>query len=377
MIDTMLASIITRSRERELSGANRFGNIAKAVEKQVSGVAEKIDELGSKAAQTAQDLRNRIQNGLLAAIQAKHPEVRNLQVHQGTSRMIVANDPNWQFRRGIDVSLGKGLYAASDIGNVRENQEDSVLIMYHPQNPAFKMLVVSDGMGGLANGEMASSFVVEKINQWFNSLSPQAFHRRNTEALRQHFESAIKEINKRLHTQIQNSGGERAGATFCGAIVTEKETIISNVGDSRAYVYSGGKLEQITIDDNMLFLMQKEGLLNIEKDEIRFQQGSNAIFQAMGLETEVEPKSTVIANSSYDCLMLVSDGISDCLSDDQIKAITKRTPRDRLAQMLIQEAKARDSRSKDKDNKRVIRAGKDNASVALYDRNEMKREHER
>lgn len=296
-------------------------------------------------------------------IEQKHPEVKNVQVNPNLVRMakVKATDPNWHMTRHTDVSLGNGLYASSDIGNVRQNQEDSVLILYHPQNPGFKMLVVSDGMGGMSNGEVASSFVVDKIAEWFNSLPAQAFNRRNVEALRMQYEEAIKQIDRKLNKDVMQ---DRGGATFCGAIVTEKETIISNVGDSRAYAYSKGRLQQITKDDGVAYQVYEAGL--IEKDDIRFHPHSNIINQAMGLDEPVQPRSTVIPNSSYECLMLVSDGISDCLSDMQIKAITQATPRDKLAQMLIQEAKARDSVSKD--GSRRIRAGKDNATVAIYDK---------
>ena len=314
--------------------------------------------------------RERIQDKVVGAIdrfkkliKERHPEVRNVNVNPNVTRMAMARatDPNWHMSRHTDMSIGNGLYASADIGNVRQNQEDSVLILYHPQNPGFKMLVVSDGMGGMSSGEVASSYVVEEIAKWFNELPPQAFNQRNVEKLRMQYEEAIKKIDRKLNREVMQ---ERGGATFCGAIVTEKETIISNVGDSRAYAYSKGKLQQITKDDGLAYQMYEAGL--IEKEDIRFHPRSNIINQAMGLEEPAEPRSTVIPNSSYDCLMLVSDGISDCLSDMQIKAITQATPRDKLAQMLIQEAKARDSVSKD--GSRRIRAGKDNATVAIYDK---------
>ena len=309
------------------------------------------------------------------ALQQRHPEITNVQVHQNATGLIRAEDLYWKFNKSKDISIGKGLYASTDIGNVRKNQEDSVLIMYHPQNPDFKMLVVSDGMGGLDNGEMASSFVVEYIQKWFNTLPPQAFEKRYTTEVLKQYEAAVKAANKNLYRDLQSKGmAGKSGATFCGAIVTEKDTIISNVGDSRAYTYSKGKLTQQTQDDSFVFdmyLAQSEGKSESEKaqikDQMRFHPDSNKINQGMGLEENVSPKSTLIPNSSYDCLLLVSDGISDCLSDERIKAITKTTDRKALARKLIEEAKARDSVNRDG---RRIRAGKDNATVALYDKDE-------
>ena len=364
--DVFLNSIINE-HEKGFQISDTLGKIK-------DSVSTGIEAAGNKVATGLEEFAEKLRK----VVKQKHPEVDNVQVHQNSKSLIMATDPLWKFQRGVDVSLGKGLHASTDIGNVRQNQEDSVLIMYHPQNPDFKMLVVSDGMGGLDNGEVASSYVVECMQRWFNALPPQYFDKRNTQALKEGYEQAIKAVSKSLHQRNQSSNvrGE-SGATFCGAIVTEKETIISNVGDSRAYAYSKGKLTQQTKDDSMVFDMYLKDIEGKQidenekmqlKDAIRFNPYSNIIKQAMGLEDDVTPRSTVIKNSSYDCLILVSDGVSDCLSDEQIKAITKDTPRDKLAQMLIQEAKARDSVSKD--GTRRIRAGKDNATVALYDRNE-------
>lgn len=370
MIDTMLASIITRSRERELSGANRFGNIAKAVEEQVSGVAGKIDELGSKAVQAAQDLRNRIQNGLLAAIQAKHPEVRDAKVNPDvlTIGMMQASQEEWKFVKQRDLDVGRGLHASADIGNYRKNQEDSIVVMQHPQIPDFKLMVVSDGMGGLEDGELASSYIVQQVSKWFSSLPPQFFKSNNTNALRQHFEAVIRELNKRIY-EVNKGKDEREkmGATFCGAIVTQKQTIISNVGDSRAYKYERGQLEQITEDDSLVYSLHKKKMLPGSKDDLRFNPMSNCITQGMGLDAEVTPRSKVIPNASYDCLLLMSDGVSDCLSDEQIKVITMNTDRKTLARTLIEAAKG-GLAEEDRDSR--VKYGKDNATIALYNRDE-------
>ena len=59
------------------------------------------------------------------------------------------------------------LDARTDMGLIRDNNEDAVLAVFHPKSKHLKMLIVADGMGGKEQGEFASNFVVEKMEKWF------------------------------------------------------------------------------------------------------------------------------------------------------------------------------------------------------------------
>lgn len=279
----------------------------------------------------------------------------------------------------LDYKVGKDLYASTDIGNVRQNQEDSVIILQHPKNPDFKMLVVADGAGGSAKGEVASSYITKEITKWFESISSQYYDSRNIIKLQRELNKRIAKINDMICSKYRGS----AYSTFVGALVTDKQTIVTNVGDSRAYIYANGKLNQITKDDNVAYMLWEsnydigdDGQKIPDKDAIRYHKSSNQITQAIGAEDEISPNSIIIPNSSYQTLMLFSDGITDCLSDKQIMAITKYTPKDLLARSLIENAKACESGRRDLDPcffNQFIKAGKDNATVAILDKREEER----
>lgn len=263
-----------------------------------------------------------------------------------------------------DYSL-ENMYASIDFGNNRQNQEDSVIILNHPLNPNFKMLVVADGMGGMADGEKVSSYITSCITRWFESINSEYFMTQNLNALKQCFEQEIQNINQMLYATYKGN----SSSTFVGAIVTEKETIISHVGDSRAYIYSQGKLHQLTEDDSLCYSYWKNGMIQ-QKDDIRFHKDSNKTTKGMGLSENVVPTTSIISNSDYDTLLLFSDGITDCLSDSQIMVITSTTPTKDLAKTLVDNAKATDSMQthlNPNEYYNFIEGGKDNTTAAVYD----------
>ncbi|MDE5586900.1 MAG: hypothetical protein K2I72_00850 [Bacilli bacterium] len=92
------------------------------------------------------------------------------------------------------------LYATQDIGKVRGNQEDSVLIMSHPEIPEFKFLAVSDGMGGVEYGEEASNYTVKQLSEWFPSLPKDLYH--DVNLIVQKLNNKIQEISQEITIHI-------------------------------------------------------------------------------------------------------------------------------------------------------------------------------
>ena len=273
-----------------------------------------------------------------------------------------------------DYVVDNELFATIDIGYRRKNQEDAVLILKHPQNPNFKMLAVADGMGGLNNGEHASNLTAQTMLNWFENLNPAYYSSKYTNNLQQYFNQTIASANKKIYDMFQGS----AGATFVGAVVNEEDTIISSVGDSRAYVYSGGELTQVTEDESLVQCLFKANDI-AQKDDMRFHRRSNVITRHLGQNPTssvydyIEPQTKLIKNRDYDTLLLFSDGVTDCLSDEQIKAITKFTPRGMLAKTLVENAKnttsyLREELYSNPSYSPTIPGGKDNTTAAVYDK---------
>ena len=254
------------------------------------------------------------------------------------------------------------MQAATTKGNVRKNQEDAVLLMVHPENSNFKMMVVSDGMGGHDFGEEASHITIEQMKDWFFKI-PSSYYK-NVRNLQNMLNSKLNDITKDLYDRYSGNGG----STFVGAIVGEDETLLSNIGDSRGYILKGKELIPITRDQSMVQVLYDIGDIK-ERDDMRFHNDSNKITQCLGNE-DIAPQFYITNNKDYDMLFLFSDGVTDCLSDNNLLAITKNTDKKQLASKILEnalsnESIARKEISTNPNYQQIIPPGKDNATVSI------------
>lgn len=266
-----------------------------------------------------------------------------------------------QLRKGnVDYKEGKSMFATSIVGKSKMEQEDSVLLIEHPSNKSFKMLMVADGVGGSYNGGKASSYMAKRILSWFESLDKKYFD--NIEELSKKLNLELNKIN----TEIAKKGDGRATTFVCG-IIGNSKSLITSVGDSRAYVTKDNELFQISRDDSLVQDYFDNGLIDA-KDDMRFHINSNFITQCLGMEGEIYPNSYILKNK-FDSLILVSDGISDCLSDSQIMAITTKTPIEEIARALVSNANSNTSYRNlppERYYYEEIPGGKDNMTAAVY-----------
>lgn len=266
--------------------------------------------------------------------------------------------------------LEGNLYVTQDIGNRRPNQEDSTIILTHPENQEFKFLAVSDGMGGVEYGDKASTYTIQKITEWFNSLPVDFYYYPNE--LQAEFNKRIAEISEEVY-HLFNADFNRikAGATFVGAIVTSEKTVVSSVGDSRAYVTRGPSLDLITRDESAIWPpgYNPENMSKEQLDEMRFNRKNNMITRCIGQERTGIIQSHILDNASYDRLMLFSDGVTDLLSTDRIRFLALNTPAEQLTSQLVNEALLYDAvrlRGESEEYAAKVAAGKDNATAAAY-----------
>jgi len=303
---------------------------------------------------------------------------------------IRKNYPNRRPRR--EYNLNDEMVAVTDIGQKRYSQQDSIVMLYHPQNPKYKLLVVADGVGGAVDGDKASQEITKQMVEWFESLSPNMMLEVNEERLKYEWNKKLNEIHKTILDKHPNSG-----STFVGAIVGEKTTTVASIGDSRCYVLDKrGNLCQLTVDDSLNYLefyreweeiRRRNGgvlkrrdirLKRQQKEDLRFRKGSNVITKCLGggkFSKVVIPAFNSLKNDTYKSLMLFSDGVTDCLSDDQLLAITHNTSSRDLARVIVNSALSNQStvREELKDNPdyySTIAGGKDNTSAVVYNNKE-------
>ena len=277
-----------------------------------------------------------------------------------------------------EYNLGNKMYAIQDVGKKRKNQEDSVLILEHPLNKDFKLIAVSDGVGGQDAGELASNHIVKKLTKWFESLHPNMANK-------------IEEIESSLNKMIPNILNDlqaplQAAATLSAAVVGDKDTLITNIGDSRIYTMKNSKIKQETKDHSQSqYLYEMKAIPN--KELIRFNKLNNIITNSISKTITAVPSFSIISNKSYDKIIAVSDGISDCMSEKELENLMQIKEKETMAKHIVNYALHNDSHLKDiikelpKSEKRkavnmikndpeiynkIIKGGKDNASIAAY-----------
>ena len=263
------------------------------------------------------------------------------------------------------------LQKKSDIGLIREKNEDSACVLSHPKNHSIKMLAIADGMGGKDLGDVASKYVIEVLSDWFKKESIDVLT--DEEKLEKVLKSKVSRINMDL---IADYGKEKLGTTLSMGIITEEGTTVLNIGDSRCYTYKEGKLKQITEDDSHVWLFYKSG--EATKDDLRYFSTSSFISACIGLNKDLcVPNVIKIKNDSYDMIMFFTDGVTDLLTDKKIKEVIEKYKKNQILDRLIQEAVYVDQdlhvpprlRRNFAEPFLVPSAGKDNATGAIYIKN--------
>ena len=265
-------------------------------------------------------------------------------------------------KRLLNKQTEDTLTSITNPGLIRDNNEDSAIVLTHPLNSNIKLLAVADGIGGNLKGEYASNYVINRLCSWFKNENIDVFN--TYYKLYKHLYNEITNINNELYINEYNKS--RCGTTLTCAIVTEEDTIIANIGDSRAYAANNNDIIQITKDDSLVWQYYEKGKLT--KDELRFHINSSLITKCIGHEYNVKPTISKINNNKYTCLLLLTDGVTDCLSDKKIKFIVNKNNGENIAKALINESvyKKQNDKIPEGIEFKKVRNGKDNATVALY-----------
>lgn len=210
----------------------------------------------------------------------------------------------------------------TDVGNVREHNEDSLIA----SSPLF---AVADGMGGHEAGEVASEIAVTTMA----GLVPEG---PDAQALA----AAVKEANAAvLRGAADGTGRPGMGTTMTTALVYDDQVIIAQVGDSRAYLVHNGSLQRITRDHSLVADLVEQG--RITEEEARVHPQRSVITRALGSDPRMEPDTYRLQVEEGDRLMLCSDGLSSMVEDDVIEQALISNPDPQAAcDVLVAEALA-------------------------------------
>jgi serine/threonine protein phosphatase PrpC len=211
--------------------------------------------------------------------------------------------------------------ARSDTGRARENNEDNFA-----SAPELNLFVLSDGMGGLAAGEVASKLACDTIirrsrdAQSNPALPLVGEHLPGLSVTSNRLASAIRVANHVVYAAAQSNERKRGmGATVVAVwFVDEQRVSVAHVGDSRIYRLRGAEFVQLTQDHSFVAEQVRRGMMTqYEADHSNMQ---NMLLRALGVEPEVQVDVNEKDLLEGDTLLLCSDGLTRELSNAQISA---------------------------------------------------------
>ena len=212
----------------------------------------------------------------------------------------------------------------SDVGLRRKSNEDSFAI-----SDDQTLLIVADGMGGHAAGEVASRLAVESIERHISGSDP-----RKEPTVPASFRSpsgdeaglppparrvlnAIRLANQEIVRSVRKDSSMRGmGTTVVIALIHGSRAFIGSVGDSRAYLVRDGTLRQLTSDHTLVNEQVRAGALSTQ--EARRHPARNILTRAVGSQEDVEPDLVEQDLRPGDMLLLCSDGLTTMVEDADI-----------------------------------------------------------
>jgi len=228
------------------------------------------------------------------------------------------------------------VFGKTDLGKTRDHNEDCFLVAdltrgerslqpvvrEHEVGDRGTLLVVADGMGGAAAGELASQMATDTIfdqmqRMWGaeRELTPQRFAYRLKEA--------VEVANGQIHAHAKAHPEVRGmGTTTTAAGVLVDHVYISQVGDSRAYLIRNGVAVQLTKDQSLMQRLVEAGELT--EEEAAHSERRNIILQALGPDPKVKVDLTHQEIRRGDVLVLCSDGLSGLVKKEEIAEIVGR-----------------------------------------------------
>ena len=212
--------------------------------------------------------------------------------------------------------------ARSDVGQVRTNNEDSLI-----EEPAIGLFGVCDGLGGHAAGEVASSIAASTLEE---------FAQKTPESPDGTLESGIQEANRRiLSDQAANAEHRGMGTTISSLWLVPDNSgsaWVGHVGDSRMYLQRADKLEQLTEDHSPVFRLFKQGVLT--KDQMQQHPQKNLLDRSLGVFPQVKADVLSVSLTVDDIFLICTDGLTDGLSDQEIQSILTTSPISEAADQL-------------------------------------------
>jgi len=209
----------------------------------------------------------------------------------------------------LSLNIGK----STNLGNYRENNEDAIEVKGFPD---LMIAVVADGMGGQAAGEIASKRAIDIIPRELRKSLTSGV---NNEATKVMIRRAIVQANEEIMAMGQlDKEMKNMGTTVVSAVWRKgPELFIAGVGDSRAYLIRGGKIQQLTVDHSLAqALVEAKTISAAEAKEHKFR---NVLWKYLGSKEVGEgPEVSILPLQVGDRYILCTDGLHGVVPDDKL-----------------------------------------------------------
>lgn len=202
-----------------------------------------------------------------------------------------------------------------NIGRCRDTNQDEIILC-----PDMGIFGVSDGMGGLDEGEKASAYVRESIPVMMRFPMKEA---KTPEDAGSAFKETVRMVSDGLFNTANTQGYIGYGATFCGVWLYGSKAIFVNLGDSRGCLLPKYKktLRQITEDHNIAAMLVKNGELS--KEGAKNHPSSSRLTRFVGMVSPALPEYFVCDIKPGDRILLCSDGLYGMMDDNEMAHIMR------------------------------------------------------
>jgi protein phosphatase len=248
------------------------------------------------------------------------------------------------------LSFATGLQVAqhTDVGMRRTTNQDSLALLVADSPELYQsrghLLMVADGMGAHAAGELASKIAADSV--------PHLYHKYREQSAPEALERAIRESNAEIHRRgTANADFHNMGTTSSVLVLLPQGALAAHVGDSRVYRLRGHTLHQLTFDHSLQWELKASGQLP-EGSDLAAAVPKNVITRSLGpnatVQIDMEGPHPIAVGDVY---LVCSDGLTGRVEDPELGAILASLPPEEAVRALVDLAN--------------LRGGPDNSTVLI------------
>jgi serine/threonine protein phosphatase PrpC len=280
----------------------------------------------------------------------KNSVVKNLKIFNGFLESILPSNVEENKRQAFDIVKGdtRHMYVVSDKDELLEglskvgsdlnnNRTDGFVVMTHPEDDRYKMMLIVDGNGHVADNankkiNNTSDYIVSNFKKWFSSLNQGTLDLFSSIE----FGKTLKVYLRKMDGKLKSLEGEH-GAKMIMALIGPEQTLIANIGDLRCYLSKGYDFGQYNEEDSKLWSRYRAGYF-WNKDEFRFNVDRDKGVLQFGKDKDGFVSTYVIDNDLYDSIYLFSRGVVEGLSEDRLLTINSDIPTERVVRTIVSDS---------------------------------------